>query len=68
VAPLLLCLLCFDALAQEISGIVFGYDPHTDVVMIKEQGTHGGVVNLRLYKATQLEVGCSTTQQQQHQE
>lgn len=35
---------------------MFGYDPHTDTVMIKEQGTHGGVVNLRLYKAEQLQV------------
>jgi hypothetical protein len=43
-------------LLQEINGVVFGYDPHTDVVMIKEQGTHGGVVNLRLYKGEQLQV------------
>jgi hypothetical protein len=41
---------------QEIGGIVFGYDPSTDVVIIKEPGTHGGVVNLRLYKAAQLQV------------
>jgi hypothetical protein len=46
---------------QEIQGTVFGYDPHTDIVMIKEQGTHGGVVNLRLYKAAQLEVCSSAT-------
>jgi hypothetical protein len=36
---------------------VFGYDPSTDIVMLKEPGTHGGVVNLRLYKAAQLQVG-----------
>eukprot|EP00775_Hariotina_reticulata_P007469 gene7469-7679_t len=41
---------------QEIGGTVFGYDPSTDVVMIKEPGAHGGVVNLRLYKAAQLQV------------
>lgn len=44
---------------QEIGGTVFGYDPVTDVVMIREQGTHAGVVNLRLYKASQLEVSTS---------
>ncbi|KAF8058345.1 RMD5 [Scenedesmus sp. PABB004] len=41
---------------EEIGGIVFGYDAATDVVMIREPGTHGGVVNLRLYKAAQLQV------------
>lgn len=53
---------------QDISGTLFGYDPNTDVVMIKEPGTHGGVVNLRLYKAQQLKVcygtSCSSTNQQ----
>lgn len=38
---------------------MFGYDPTTDIVMLKEPGTHGGVVNLRLYKAAQLQVGVS---------
>jgi hypothetical protein len=37
---------------------VFGYDPSTDIIMLKEPGTHGGVVNMRLYKAAQLQV-CS---------
>jgi hypothetical protein len=41
---------------QEVGGTVFGYDPSTDIVMLKEPGTHGGVVNLRLYKAAQLQV------------
>uniref|UniRef100_A0A383VVG2 AD domain-containing protein n=1 Tax=Tetradesmus obliquus TaxID=3088 RepID=A0A383VVG2_TETOB len=41
---------------EKFQGTVFGYDPHTDTVMIKEQGTHGGVVNLRMYKAEQLQV------------
>lgn len=41
---------------QEISGTVFGYDPSTDILMLTEPGTHGGVVNLRLYKAAQLQV------------
>jgi len=45
-----------DCNMQEIGGVVFGYDPSTDVVIIKEPGTHGGVVNLRLYKAAQLQV------------
>jgi hypothetical protein len=57
---------CCAAFLQEINGTVFGYDPQTDTVMIKEQGTHGGVVNLRLYKAAQLEVCSSTTLQQHH--
>eukprot|EP00879_Flechtneria_rotunda_P004289 GHRR01004538.1.p1 GENE.GHRR01004538.1~~GHRR01004538.1.p1 ORF type:complete len:178 (+),score=50.01 GHRR01004538.1:277-810(+) len=41
---------------EEVTGTVFGYDPGTEMVMIKQPGTHGGVVNLRLYKADQLQV------------
>jgi hypothetical protein len=41
---------------QEIKATVFGYDPTTDMVMLREAGTHGGVVNVRLYKAAQLTV------------
>eukprot|EP00878_Enallax_costatus_P003780 GHUV01003996.1.p1 GENE.GHUV01003996.1~~GHUV01003996.1.p1 ORF type:complete len:180 (+),score=44.74 GHUV01003996.1:322-861(+) len=54
---------------EDISGTVFGYDPNTDMVMIKEPGTHGGVVNLRLYKAAQLQVlHAERPKQQQLQE
>jgi hypothetical protein len=49
------------AFFQEVGGTVFGYDPSTDIVMLKEPGTHGGVVNLRLYKAAQLQV-CAESQ------
>ena len=53
----MLCCAVLCCVLQEIGGTVFGYDPSTDIIMLKEPGTHGGVVNMRLYKAAQLQVG-----------
>ena len=41
---------------QEYSGTVFGYDPNTQTLMLKEAGTHGGVCNLRLLKVSAIKV------------
>jgi hypothetical protein len=47
---------------QEVKGTVFGYDAATDTLILREQGSHGGVCNLRLLKASFVQVGgCGGT-------
>jgi hypothetical protein len=41
---------------------VFGYDAATDTLILREQGSHGGVCNLRLLKASFVQVGGGGTQ------
>ena len=42
--------------AQDVAGTIFGYDPATECLMLKQPGTHGGVANLRLIKASAVKV------------
>jgi hypothetical protein len=47
---------------QEVKGTVFGYDAATDTLILREQGSHGGVCNLRLLKASFVQVGVAGMQ------
>ncbi len=43
--------------SQEVTGHVFAYDKHTNCVIIKQVGSHGGVNNLRFLKTNYIKVG-----------
>lgn len=49
---------CSPLLSQEVTGHVFAYDKHTNCVIIKQVGSHGGVNNLRFLKTNYIKVGC----------
>ena len=49
-------MLSHPAATQDVAGTIFGYDPATECLMLKQPGTHGGVANLRLIKASAIKV------------
>jgi hypothetical protein len=57
--------LSHPAATQDVAGTIFGYDPATECLMLKQPGTHGGVANLRLIKASAIKVRvafCSSSE------
>ncbi|EFJ41346.1 hypothetical protein VOLCADRAFT_68382 [Volvox carteri f. nagariensis] len=47
---------------EEVSGCVFAFDRQTNLLVIKENGSHSGVSNLRLVKATSVREVLSSVQ------